>query len=120
MRDERVLLTFARAHTNARVALNEGSGGSGAKKGCDKKVGVQDTRQKGKERAKRKSERNRRSLKGADCYILPPLRPSSVSEAEDKKERRKARMSRSERKEREKKLWMLSFLRGTSCGWIVL
>jgi len=61
MRNERVLLTFARAHANARVALDEGSasGGSEAKKGCDK-GSVSKTRDR-KERAKRKSERNRRS-----------------------------------------------------------
>jgi hypothetical protein len=56
MRDERVLLTFARAHTNARVALGEGSGGSGEKKGCDKRS-VSKTRDGGK----RKSEKRERA-----------------------------------------------------------
>ena len=79
MRVERVLLTFARAHTNARVALDEGSGGSGAKKGCDKKS-VSKTR----DRRVKKERKERASVTGeANCYILPPLKPSSVSDAQE-------------------------------------
>ena len=74
MRNERVLLTFARAHTNARVAPDEGSasGGNEAKKGCDKRSVSKTRDRKREERAKRKSERNRRSLRGRLLHP-PPL-----------------------------------------------
>ena len=63
MRDERVLLTFARAHTNARVALDEGSGGSRAKKGCDKKATKRSV-SKTRDRRVKKERKERASITG--------------------------------------------------------
>ena len=80
MRNERVWLTFDES-TQQRTNewLSAKAAAKRKRERLRQKVGVQDTRQKRKRKSEKKERKERSSVTGeADCYILPPLRLSSL------------------------------------------